>query len=366
MEIFLPIINFELGLYTLLFLSLIVGVLCGLFGIGGGFFLTPILIFLGIPASFAVPNVANSILGISVSGAVTHWYKKTMDYKMGFFIVIGGLFGTILGLFLFKLLKEVGNLNEVIALTYMYLLTILGTLIFVQGIKEINNIKKNIVVFKKIHFHFWIHGLPFRTRFKKSKLYISALAPIILGFLVGVIAAILGIGGAFLMVPALIYIFSMPTKLVPGTSLFVTVFITIFVVAGHALEFGSIDITLVTILLLGSLFGLHIGIKISDNLNASEYKTLLAILLIAVGILIGIETFVFDIFDKVANLSSTITNPAVNNSINLFIKNQSINSPLLYSLSCILIVCFMGYAFSFIRKIARDYIDTKKAKRTNQ
>ena len=188
----------------------------------------------------------------------------------------------------------------------------------------------------------------------------------ILGFLVGVIAAILGIGGAFLMVPALIYIFSMPTRLVPGTSLFVTVFITIFVVAGHALEFGSIDITLVTILLLGSLFGLHIGIKIAENLNASEYKTLLAILLIIVGILIGVETFVFDIFDKVANLSSISTNPAANSSINLFIKTQSMNSPLLYSLSCILIVCFMGYAFSYIRKLAREYIDAKNANRKNQ
>jgi len=135
MEIYLPIIEYNINFFSIIFLSLLVGFLSGLFGIGGGFFLTPLLIFFGIPANFAVPNVANSILGISVSGAVTHWYRKTLDYKMGIHIMFGGFFGTLLGIFLFQLIKKSGNINEVIALIYMYLLTILGILILIQGIK---------------------------------------------------------------------------------------------------------------------------------------------------------------------------------------------------------------------------------------
>jgi len=360
MEIYLPIIEYNINFFSIIFLSLLVGFLSGLFGIGGGFFLTSLLIFFGIPANFAVPNVANSILGISVSGAVTHWYRKTLDYKMGIHIMFGGFFGTLLGIFLFQLIKKSGNINEVIALIYMYLLTILGTLILVQGIKEISDLKKKIVKSTKLHNHNWIHGLPFRTRFIKSKLYVSSLAPIILGFFVGLFASILGIGGAFIMVPALIYIISMPTKLIPGTSLFVTVFITIFVVAGHALKFGSIDIILVSILVFGSLIGLHIGIKISEKLNGSEYKTLLAVLLILVGILIGIETFVLDIFNQKINTVHINNNHASLSSLNLIIKNLSLNSPLVYSISCIIFVSFVGYGFSITRQLVHNYIENRK------
>ena len=361
MEIYLPVIDFNINFFTIIFLSLLVGFFSGLFGIGGGFFLTPLLIFLGIPANYAVPNVANSILGISVSGAFTHWYKKTLDYKMGLYIMLGGFFGTILGLYFFQLIKKIGNINEVIALIYMYLLTILGTLILVQGIKEISYLKKKIVKPKKLHNHNWIHGLPLRTRFIKSKLYVSSLAPVVLGFFVGLFASMLGVGGAFIMVPALIYIIAMPTSLVPGTSLFVTVFITIFVVAGHALQFGSLDIILVSLLVFSSLFGLHIGIKISEKLNGSEYKTLLAILLIAVGVLIGIETFVLDIFNQSITQFTEKNNYAPSSSdLNNFIKVMSSDSPLIYSLACILFVSFIGYSFSATRQLAHNYIENRK------
>ena len=256
MDFYLPIAQVQVSIIAILILSFAVGFLSGIFGIGGGVLMTPILIFLGIPATYAVANVANTILGISVSGATTHWYKKTLDYKMGFMIVIGGLAGAILGMQIFKYLREIGNINKIIALLYVYLLAIIGTLIFVEGVKEVTALKKKIILKKKLHTHYWIHGLPFRIRFSKSRVYESALTPIILGFIVGLFASIMGIGGAFLMVPAMIYLIGMPTKLIPGTSLFVTIFITGFVVIAHAIQFKSIDLVLVSFLLFGSIIGL--------------------------------------------------------------------------------------------------------------
>ena len=190
MDFYLPIAQVQISIVTVILLSFAVGVLSGIFGIGGGFLMTPIPIFLGIPATYAVANVANNILGISVSGATTHWYKKTLDYKMGFMIVVGGLVGAIVGMQIFQYLREVGNINTIIALAYVYLLAIIGTLIFVEGIKEVNASKKKIIIKKKLHTHYWIHGLPFRIRFSKSKLYESALTPIILGFFVGLFSMI--------------------------------------------------------------------------------------------------------------------------------------------------------------------------------
>ena len=291
MDFFLPVAQVQISITVILILSVCVGFVSGLFGIGGGFLMTPILIFLGIPPAFAVANEANNILGTSVSGALTHWFKKTLDYKMGLVIVLGGVVGTIVGIIIFDYLNEKGIINVIISLAYIYVLIIVGTLMFAKGTKELVNLKKKIIIRKKAHTHFWIHGLPFRMRFHKSNLYESALAPIVLGFIVGIFASIMGVGGAFLMVPAMIYIIGMPTRLVPGTSLFVTIFITSLVVIGHAFKFQTIDFILVGILLTGSIVGLHIGLKVAEKLNASEYKTLLAILLISVGIIMGIEEF---------------------------------------------------------------------------
>ena len=346
MDFYLPIAQVQINITIVLILSFGVGFLSGIFGIGGGFLMTPILIFLGIPATYAVANVANNILGISVSGATTHWYKKTLDYKMGFMIVVGGLGGTFVGMQIFQYLREVGNINTIIALAYIYLLAIIGTLIFVEGIKEVSALKK------KLHTHYWIHGLPFRIRFIKSKLYESALTPIVLGFIVGLFASIMGIGGAFIMVPAMIYLIGMPTKLIPGTSLFVTIFITGFVVIGHALQFKSIDVVLVSFLLFGSIIGLHIGLKLSEKLNASEYKSLLAILLIIVGIFMGIETFVFN---KDISMLKNVPVPEFNSSLNLSIKNLAKNSPLAYASISLLFVVFVGFIFSYIRELIHHF-----------
>ena len=347
MEFFLPVAQVQVNILIILFLSFSVGLISGIFGIGGGFLMTPVLIFLGIPPAFAVANEANNILGISVSGALTHWLRKTLDYKMGLFIVLGGILGTIVGIFLFQHFKQMGIINVIITLSYIYVLVIIGTLMFAKGAKEMINIRKKIIVKKKAHKHLWIHGLPFRVRFKKSKLYESAIAPIFLGFIVGIIAAIMGVGGAFLMVPAMIYIIGMPTKLVPGTSLFVIIFITAFVVIGHALKFQSIDFILVSILVLGSIFGLHIGLKLSEKLNASEYKTLLAILLLSVGILMGIETFVIE---KGANLFINGTTGETTSSLGRTVLSMSIQYPIAYGFSSIILVVIFGATFSYIRE----------------
>jgi uncharacterized membrane protein YfcA len=359
MDFFLPIAQVQISITTVVILSFGIGVLSGIFGIGGGFLMTPILIFLGIPATYAVANVANNILGISVSGATTHWYKKTLDYKMGFVIVIGGLLGAIVGMQIFNYLKELGNINTIIALAYVYLLAIIGTLIFAEGFKEVSALKKKVLIKKKLHTHYWIHGLPFRIRFSKSKLYESALTPIILGFVVGLFASIMGIGGAFLMVPAMIYLIGMPTKLIPGTSLFVTIFITGFVVIAHAIQFNSVDLMLVSFLLFGSIIGLHVGLKISEKLNASEYKALLAILLIAVGIFMGIETFVFN---KGADVLSTVSSQEVNSDLSLSIIDLAKNSPIVYASLSVILVMFVGFIFSYIRELIHHFRYSKKIK----
>jgi len=359
MDFYLPIAQVQINIVVVLLLSFGIGVLSGIFGIGGGFLMTPILIFLGIPATYAVANVANNILGISVSGATTHWYKKTLDYKMGFMIVIGGLAGAVVGMQIFKYLREIGNINTIIALAYVYLLAIVGTLIFVEGVKEVSASKKKILIKKKLHTHYWIHGLPLRIRFSKSKLYESALTPIILGFIVGIFASIMGIGGAFLMVPAMIYLIGMPTKLIPGTSLFVTIFITGFVVIAHAIQFKSIDLMLVSFLLFGSIIGLHVGLKISEKLNASEYKTLLAILLIVVGIFMGVETFVFN---KEIDVLKNILIADFNSELSLSIINLAKNSPIIYASLSVVLVVFIGFIFSYIRELIHHFRYSRKIK----
>ena len=269
MDFFLPIAQVFVNPIEILLLSALVGVLSGLFGVGGGFLMTPFLIFLGIPPAYAVPNEANNILGTSISGSTTHYLKGTLDYKMGLMIVVGGVVGTALGIYTFSYFQDIGKINIVISLAYMYILAIIGTMMLVQGVTEIDRARKKIIVKKKLHDHYWFHGLPFRMRFKKSKLYESAFTPIVIGFLVGFIAAILGVGGAFILVPAMIYIIGMPTKLIPGTSLFVTIFVSAIVTVLHAFNYGTIDLILVTVLILGSILGVQIGQKLGERVDSS-------------------------------------------------------------------------------------------------
>ena len=358
MEVFLPIAQVFVNPIEILLLSALVGVLSGLFGVGGGFLMTPFLIFLGVPPAYAVANEANNILATSVSGSTTHYLKDTLDYKMGFMIVIGGTIGTILGIYTFTYFKGIGKIDTVISLAYMYILAIIGTLMLVESLGEIDKAKKNILIKKKMHVHYWIHGLPFRMRFPKSKLYESIFTPIIIGLIVGFIAAIMGIGGAFILVPAMIYIIKMPTRLVPGTSLFVTIFVSVIVTFLHSFNYGSIDLMLVVMLVVGSIIGVQIGQKLGERIDSSGLKALLAILLLIVGIAIAYDTF----FAEQLQIETIKISNTELNFFSKFIKEFLEDMPFFYGLFSIMFAVLLGVGAAFVRKFISNFRnkDTKK------
>ena len=346
MDVFLPIAEVSVNILAIFGLSGIVGILSGLFGVGGGFLMTPFLIFLGVPPTYAVANEANNILATSVSGSTTHYLKNTLDYKMGLMIVVGGIMGTLIGIWTFTYFKGIGKIDIVISLAYMYILAIIGTAMLVEGLGEIDKARKKIITKKKLHVHYWIHGLPLRMRFQKSKLYESAFTPIIIGLIVGFIAAIMGIGGAFILVPAMIYIIGMPTRLIPGTSLFVTIFVSAIVTVLHAFNYGSIDLILVFMLVTGSIVGVQCGQKIGESIDSTELKTLLAVLLLLVGIAIAYDTFFVEHSVKeISKIDIKNLNP-----LSQFIKKLSEDVPMLYGLFSIVFAISLGVAAAFIRK----------------
>ena len=350
MEVFLPIAQVFVNPIEILLLSAIVGVLSGLFGVGGGFLMTPFLIFLGIPPAYAVANEANNILATSVSGSTTYYLKNILDYKMGFIIVIGGAIGTTIGIYTFTYFKGIGKIDTVISLAYMYILAIIGTLMLVESLREIDQAKRNVLARKKAHVHYWIHGLPLRMRFPKSKLYESIFTPIFIGLIVGFIAAIMGIGGAFILVPAMIYIIKMPTKLVPGTSLFVTIFVSVIVTFLHSFNYGSIDLLLVLMLVVGSIIGVQVGQKLGERIDSSGLRALLAILLLIVGIVIAYDTF---FADQTLN-SIQLTNNKDLNFFSTFIIDFSNEMPFFYGLFTIMFAIILGIAAAFLRKFASN------------
>ena len=313
--------------------------------------MTPFLIFMGIPPAYAVANEANNILATSVSGSTTHYLKNTLDYKMGFMIVIGGSIGTALGIYTFTYFKGIGKIDTVISLAYMYILAIIGTLMLVESLGEIDKAKKNVVEKKKLHVHYWIHGLPLRMRFPKSKLYESIFTPILIGLAVGFIAAIMGIGGAFILVPAMIYIIKMPTRLVPGTSLFVTIFVSVIVTFLHSFNYGSIDLMLVVMLVVGSIVGVQVGQKLGEQIDSSGLKALLAILLLIVGIVIAYDTFFAEEIQK-----ETIK--IINQDLNFFSKfilEFSKDMPFFYGLFSIMFAILLGIGAAFIRRFISKF-----------
>ena len=346
MDVFLPIAEVSVNIVAIFALSGVVGILSGLFGVGGGFLMTPFLIFLGVPPTYAVANEANNILATSVSGSTTHYLKNTLDYKMGLMIVLGGTIGTLLGIWTFTYFKGIGKIDIVISLAYMYILAIIGTAMLVEGLGEIDKARQKIITKKKLHVHYWIHGLPLRMRFPKSKLYESAFTPIIIGLMVGFIAAIMGIGGAFILVPAMIYIIGMPTRLIPGTSLFVTIFVSVIVTFLHAFNYGSIDLILVAMLVLGSIVGVQVGQKLGESVDSTGIKTLLAVLLLLVGIAIAYDTFFAE--HTVSEVNKIDINDL--NPLSLFIKKLSAERPIFYGLFSILFAVSLGVGAAFIRK----------------
>lgn len=283
MDIYLPIAEVSLDIFLLLGLGAVIGFLSGVFGVGGGFLLTPLLIFIGVPPAVAVASSANQLIGASVSGVLAHWRRGNVDFKMGFILLIGGLAGSVLGVWLFTLLKRLGQIELTISLLYVLLLGTLGALMAAESVRSLLQQRRPGGVRRKLHQHNWLHGLPLKTRFRRSKLYISALLPTALGFVVGVLGAVLGIGGGFLLVPAMIYMLGMPTAVVPGTSLLQIIFVAANVTFLQAYTNRTVDAVLALVLLVGGVLGAQIGTRFGTRLRGEQLRFLLALLVLAVA-----------------------------------------------------------------------------------
>ena len=349
LQIYLPIAEVTINVGTLLIISIVVGFLAGLLGIGGGFLLTPILIFLGIPPIYAIANGANNILAASVSGTLGHWFKDQLDIKMGLLIVIGGVFGSIFGIILFRFFITQGILNNIISLMYCALLTCIGISMLIESLIEIRRIQLNRFIRRKLHKHYWLHNLPFKMRIHKSKLYISIIPPIFFGILIGMLSSMLGVGGGFLLVPIMIYILGMPARLVAGTSLFVMIFIMIVVIFLHALNLNTVDILLVIVLVVGSVLGAQLGTKIGSKLKSEHLRAMMSILVLTFGLKFGYD-LIFSENILSANITTT-AKPLDMSTLNSFIVYISYNFPGFYAITCMLIAILVGIiaAFSFKR-----------------
>ncbi|SMP01423.1 sulfite exporter TauE/SafE family protein [Shimia sagamensis] len=281
MQIYLPIAEVSVNAFLLLGLGGMVGVLSGMFGVGGGFLMTPLLFFIGIPPAVAVATEANQIVASSFSGVLAHFRRKTVDLKMGTVLLSGGLVGAAFGVVLFNYLKAQGQVDLLVRLCYVVFLGVIGSLMFVESLNAIRKSRKNAGPPKRKK-HNWIHGLPLKMRFRVSGLYISVIPPLIVGVLVGILAAIMGVGGGFIMVPAMIYLLGMPTKVVVGTSLFQIIFVTGFTTLLHATTNYTVDIALAVLLLVGGVIGAQIGTRLGTYLKAEQLRILLALLVILV------------------------------------------------------------------------------------
>ena len=283
MEVYLPIAEVQINIILILFVSFVIGFLSGLFGVGGGFLMTPLLIFLGIPPVVAVGSEAPHVLASSVSGVIAHWRKKNVDFKMGFFLLTGGILGSTLGVNLFKILKSYGQIDIVIQLLFVVFLGFIGfSMAFESARTTIKKYKTTSLIRTKLHQHSWIHGLPFKMRFHRSKLYISAIPPIIIGFLVGVLSAMMGVGGGFIMIPAMVYILGMSTNVVVGTSLFQIIFVTANSTFFQSYLNQNVDILLSSLMILGGVIGAQIGVSIGAKLKAEYLRGILSILVLLV------------------------------------------------------------------------------------
>ena len=283
MSIYLPIAEMNINIFLIIFIGMIVGALSGLFGVGGGFLMTPLLIFLGIPPVVAVGSEAPHVLASSVSGVIAHWRKKNVDFKMGFFLLSGGVIGSTLGVNLFKLLKTYGQIDIVIQFLFIIFLGFIGmSMAFESAKTTIKNYRTTSAIRTKLHQHSWIHGLPFKLRFHRSKLYISALPPILIGFFVGVLSAMMGVGGGFIMIPAMVYILGMSTNVVVGTSLFQIIFVTANSTFFQSYINQTVDIVLSALMILGGVIGAQIGVRLGSQLKAEYLRGILAILVLLV------------------------------------------------------------------------------------
>jgi uncharacterized membrane protein YfcA len=290
MEIYLPIAEISVNWVVIVVMGAAVGFLSGMFGVGGGFLMTPLLVFYGIPPGIAVATQASHITASSVSGALAQWRRGGVDVKMGAVLMLGGLIGSSAGVTLFGLLRELGQVEFVVTASYVVLLGSIGGLMLNESVRTIRALRSGETRTAGVRKqHTWVHGLPFKIRFRRSKLYISVIPPLLLGFVVGVLTTILGVGGGFLMVPAMIYWLRMPTNVVVGTSQFQILFVTATTTILHSTTNHTVDLILASLLVVGGAGGVQFGVRMGARLRGEELRALLALLVVAVALRLLLE-----------------------------------------------------------------------------
>ena len=284
MEIYLPIAEQSINVFLLLGLGSVAGLLAGMFGVGGGFLATPLLIFVGIPPTVAVASQANQVIANSVSSLQVQWRRGNVDLRMGLVLLLGGIVGSSAGVSLFTYLKRIGQIDFVIAVLYVVMLSAIGGLMTVESLRTYLRRRQHPEAPRgKLHQHYLVHRLPLKLRFYKSKLYISALLPIGLGFVIGILSAILGVGGGFVLVPAMIYLLGMPTSVVIGTSNFQVLFVAANVTFLQAATNGTVDLLLALLLILGGVLGAPVGARLAARMPGVLLRGLMAVLILGVA-----------------------------------------------------------------------------------
>ena len=282
MQVYLPIAETSVNAFTLLGVGGGVGMLSGMFGVGGGFLITPLLFFIGVPPAVAVATGVNQVVASSISGVLAHLKRKTVDLRMGVVLLAGGLVGSLIGIWFFNLMSRLGQIDLIVQLSYVIFLGIIGGLMLQESLRALLRSKNPNAPRRKLHQHYWLHNLPFKMKFRTSGLYISVFPPLLVGMGVGVLAAIMGVGGGFIMVPAMIYLLGMPTKVVIGTSLFQITFVAAFTTMMHAVTNQSVDVMLAVFLIVGGVVGAQLGTRIGLKLKAEQLRILLALMVLAV------------------------------------------------------------------------------------
>jgi uncharacterized membrane protein YfcA len=280
MQLYLPIAEVSVNAFLLLGLGGLVGLLSGMFGVGGGFLITPLLFLVGIPPAVAVATSANQIVASSFSALLAHLQRRTVDMWMGTVLLIGGLLGSSLGVMAFNVLKALGQVDLLVRLCYVAFLGTIGGMMLAESLRASFRARSGAAPRRRRHN--WVHALPFKTRFRVSGLYISVIPPILVGLFVGLLSAIMGVGGGFILIPAMIYLLGMPTKVVVGTSTFQIIFLTAFTTLLHATTNQTVDVVLALLLILGGVIGAQVGAQIGTRLRPEHLRLLLALLVLAV------------------------------------------------------------------------------------
>ncbi len=290
MSFYLPIAEMSVNVFVILGMGAAVGFLSGMFGVGGGFLITPLLIFYNVPPAIAVATGASQVVASSVSGAITHFRRGSLDLKLGSMLLVSGLVGSTGGIGIFAYLRDLGLLDLVISGAYVILLSTVGILMLTESLRAIRRASQNKPVsLRRPGQHNWIHRLPFKMRFKKSKVYLSVIPIATLGLAIGILTSVLGVGGGFIMVPAMIYLLRIPTNVVVGTSLFQIVFVTAYTTMIQATANQTVDIVLAALLMIASVVGAQYGVRVGQRLRAEQLRALLALLVLAVGVRLAVD-----------------------------------------------------------------------------